>query len=165
MSLSVITADQPTERPPRPRATVAQVMRPASITAGDNDHAAAAVYLMKHARATALLVLDSRTGRLAGLITEADIAQAVADGKNLNDVRIRELMPAVPAVIPARTSIRDAAEVMLTTGHRQLPVTDDDGRAGIIDIADIIGGILRGSWPDLASVRQAGPAGPGTAVT
>jgi CBS domain-containing protein len=141
MSASVLTLDRPGGRPPRAPATVADVMRPATTTAGDNDHAAAAVYLMKHANARALVVLDSRTDRPVGIITEADIARAVADGKDLGDIRIRGLMAAGPGAIPARTSIRDAVGIMLATGHRQLPVTDGDGRMGIIEIADIFGAL------------------------
>lgn len=41
-------------------------------------HVAAAAYQMKHAGATALIVLDARTDQPAGIITEADIARAVS---------------------------------------------------------------------------------------
>jgi CBS domain-containing protein len=68
---------------------VADVMRAAATTVEQNAHAAAAAYLMKRADADALVVLDDdRTRQPIGLITEADIVQAVADGKHMNDVRI-----------------------------------------------------------------------------
>ena len=68
---------------PRPAAgTVTDVMRPPPATVSRHDHLAAAAYLMKHAAATALLVTDAQTGRPAGIITEADVARAVADGKD-----------------------------------------------------------------------------------
>jgi CBS domain-containing protein len=48
---------------------------------------------MKRARTAALAVLDIRpTGRPVGVITQADIDRAAADGKDLNEVRIHELM-------------------------------------------------------------------------
>jgi CBS domain-containing protein len=57
-----------------------------------NDHVAAAAYLMKHAGATALVVLDGQwPGRPAGIITKADIDRAAAAGEDLNKVRIRDL--------------------------------------------------------------------------
>ena len=57
-----------------------------------NDHVAAAAYLMKHASATALVVLDGQwPGRPAGIITKADIARAAAAGADLNNVRILDL--------------------------------------------------------------------------
>ena len=68
-------------------ATVADVMRPPVTTVGQYDHAAAAAYLMKHAGVSALVVLDSQTDQPIGIVTEADIAHAVADGRDINDVR------------------------------------------------------------------------------
>ena len=57
-----------------------------------NDHVAAAAYLMKHASATALVVLDGQwPGQPVGIITKADIARAVAAGEDLENVRIRDL--------------------------------------------------------------------------
>jgi CBS domain-containing protein len=56
---------------------------------------AAAAYLMKHAGATALVALDGQwPGRPAGVITKADIARAAAAGQDLDNVRIRDLLPA-----------------------------------------------------------------------
>jgi CBS domain-containing protein len=55
------------------------------------DHAAAAAYLMTHHGATARLILDGdRFNPPVGIITEADIIQAAADGKD--KVRVQELM-------------------------------------------------------------------------
>src|SRR5262249_56869251 len=73
-------------------ATVAEVMEPALTTAELNDHVAAAAYLMKHAGATALVVLDTQTGRPIGILTDTDVAHVVADGKNVNDVRLGDVM-------------------------------------------------------------------------
>ena len=120
-------------RPPHAPATAADIMRPAPATIGPRDHVAAAVYLMKHAGVTALVVVDDNQARQpVAIITEADIAQAVADGKDLNDVRIRALITTHPTVINAGTSIRDAARSMLTGHVRHLPVA---GEAGLIEMA------------------------------
>jgi len=74
-------SQQPAQ-PPTP-AIVADVMRPPLTTANQDDHAAAAAYIMKHAGASALMVLHAHTGQPIGIITEKDIAHAVADGKDL----------------------------------------------------------------------------------
>src|SRR5712675_1868780 len=97
-------------------ATAADVMRSPLTTVEQQGHVAAAAYLMKHARATALMVLDAQTDRPTGIITESDIAHAVADGKDVNSVRIFELMTTRPTVVKTTTNIRDAADVM-TSGH------------------------------------------------
>jgi CBS domain-containing protein len=118
-------------------ATAADLMRPPLTTVEPQGHVAAAAYLMKHAGTTALMVLDPQTGQPAGIITEADIAHAVADGKNVNSTRIYEVMTTRPTVINTTTSVRDAARVM-TSGHfRHLPVVGDAGLVGIVDITDV----------------------------
>ena len=105
-------ADIPAQRPAPPRATVADIMQPPVTTVEQNDHVAAAAYLMKHANATALIVTQAHTGQLIGIITDADVSRAVADGKNPNDVRIYELMTVSPTVVNAATNVRDAAKIM-----------------------------------------------------
>jgi CBS domain-containing protein len=129
-------AQQSFQAPSAP-ATVANVMRPPVTTVEQAAHVAAAAYLMKHAGATALMVLDAQTGQPIGIITQADIARAVADGKDVNSVRIDDLMTTRPTVISTTTSVRDAANVM-TSGHfRHLPVIGDAGLVGIVDITDV----------------------------
>jgi predicted transcriptional regulator len=73
--------------------------RPATTTAAVNttvdqyDHVAAATYLMKHSGTSALAVLDGqRSNQPIGCITETDIAAAMAQGHDLNETRIRDLI-------------------------------------------------------------------------
>jgi len=132
-------AQQPSLTPP----TAGDVMRPALSTVEPEDHAAAAAYLMRHAHATALVVVDDeRAKRPLGLITEADIVRAVADKKNLEQVRIRDLMTTNPTVITADTSVREAAESMLAGHFRHLPVVGDAGLIGIVGISDVCRALL-----------------------
>ena len=137
--------DAPAQHPAPLPATVADVMHPPVTTVNQNDHVAAAAYLMKHADATALIVTQAHTGEPVGIITEADISHAVADGKNPNDVRIFQLMTADPAVVRTTASIRDAARVMTGRRFRHLPVMGDTGLAGIVDIIDVCGALLEAS--------------------
>jgi CBS domain-containing protein len=137
------SAQESSLRPPPAAATVAAVMRPPATTVEQHDHAAAAAYLMKHAGATALVVLDgARTNRPIGLITEADLVHAMADGKDMDDVRIHDLMTSSPTVINATTSIRDAAEAMMAGRFRHLPVVGNAGLIGMVDIVDVCRALL-----------------------
>jgi len=43
------------------------------------------------------MILDTQTGQPEGILTEAGIARAVADGNDVNDLRIRELMTVRPS--------------------------------------------------------------------
>jgi CBS domain-containing protein len=135
-------ADARAEHPAPPPATVADVMRPPVTMVAQNDHVAAAAYLMKRADATALIVTQPHTGQPIGIITEADVSHAVADGKNPNDVRIYQLMTADPTVVSTTTSVRDAARVMTSGRFRHLPVTEDAGLVGIVDITDVCRALL-----------------------
>jgi CBS domain-containing protein len=116
--------------------TVAEIMRPPLTAVGLYDHVAAAAYLMKHAGTTALLVLDAQAGQPAGIITETDIDHVIADGKDVNDVRVNAVITTRPA-ITTTTSIRDAAKIMTARHYRHLPVTGDAGLLGVIGITDV----------------------------
>jgi CBS domain-containing protein len=125
--------------------TVADVMRQPVTTVDQNDHVAAAAYLMKHTRETALMVVDIRTDQAVGIITEGDVAGAVADGQDVNDVRVHAVMTTRPAVIRTATSIRAAAEIM-TSGHfRHLAVVGPVGLLGMVDINDVCRALLGAS--------------------
>lgn len=130
------SAQKPSFQPPA-QATVADIMRPPVTTVDQNDHVAAAAYLMKHGGATALVVLDAQTDQPLGIITEADIVHTVADGKDVNDVRIHDLMTTRPTVIDATTTIQEAAKIMMAGRFRHLPVVSDAGLAGMVDISDV----------------------------
>jgi predicted transcriptional regulator len=87
----------------RSRRQAATTTATSSTTVDQYDHVAAATYLMKHARTTALTVLDGQqSGQPIGCITETDIAEAMAHGKDLNEIRIRELMVHSHAPFPGR---------------------------------------------------------------
>ena len=129
-------AQQSPFHPRAAAATVTDVMRPPLATAGQYDHVAAAAYLMKHARTTALMVVNAQTGQPAGILTQADVARAIAHGKDLNDIRVHAAMTARPAV-NTKTSIRDAAAIMTTRHLRHLPVTGAAGLLGVVDITDV----------------------------
>ena len=117
-------------------ATVADVIRPPLTTANQHDHVAAAAYLMKHAGTTALLVVDAQSGQPVGIITEGDVAHAIGDGKDVNDVWVGAVMTTRPALITT-TSIRDAAKIMTARHFRHLPVAGDAGLLGVVDISDV----------------------------
>jgi len=112
-------------------------MQPPLTTVERYDHVAAAAYLMRHVGATSLMVLDAAADRLIGIVTEADVAHAVADGKDVNEVRIHNVMTTRPVVITPATSIRDAAKIMTSSHFRHLPVVGDTGLQGVVDINDV----------------------------
>ena len=65
-----------------------------------------------------------------------DVSHAIADGEDVNDVRVHAAMTTRPA-IPTTTSIRDAAMTMTAGQLRHLPVAGDAGLLGVVDIIDV----------------------------
>jgi signal-transduction protein with cAMP-binding, CBS, and nucleotidyltransferase domain len=117
-------------------ATAADVMQPPLTTVNQHDHVAAAAYLMKHAGTTSLMVMDAQTDQPTGIITQADIIHAIADGKDVNDTWVDAVMTTRPAVITT-TSIRDTAKIMTARHVRHLPVASNAGLLGVVDIIDV----------------------------
>jgi CBS domain-containing protein len=136
-TMTGVAVQNPSVQPSPAPATVAEIMRQPVTAVDQNDHVAAAAYLMKHTAETALVVIDARSDEMVGIITEGDVSQAVADGNDVNDVRVHAAMTTRPVVIGAATSIRDAAEIMTKSHFRHLAVVGHAGILGIVDINDV----------------------------
>jgi CBS domain-containing protein len=122
--------------------TVGALMRPATTTVEPDAHVASAAWLMKRAQDSALVV-TSDDGRVPiAIITDADISQAVADGRNLNDTRINQLHLRRPAVVQPGTSVSEAAERMLELTTQHLPVMDDGRLVGLVDMMAVCRALL-----------------------
>ena len=134
--MTSVSTQKPPFQPQAAAATAADVMQPPLTTVNQHDHVAAAAYLMKHAGTTSLMVMDAQNGQPAGIITEADIAHAIADGKDVNDTWVDAVMTTRPAVTTT-TSIRDTAKIMTARHFRHLPVASDTGLLGVVDIIEV----------------------------
>ncbi|GAA0911718.1 CBS domain-containing protein [Virgisporangium aurantiacum] len=127
------SATDPRHRPP----IVRDAMRPVVISVGRRAHIAAAAYLMRRAHQTALVVTaDDESRRPIGIVTVTDIAQAVADGMDVNEARVEELGGRRPITVRPETSVGDAIALMASAGVRHLPVVEDGQLVGLLDIAD-----------------------------
>jgi CBS domain-containing protein len=123
---------------PTPEVPVGEVMRPATTTVERAAHLAGAAYLMKHRGDTALVVTtDDGDRRPLAVITDADISQAVADGKALEYTRISDVALAPPVTVECSTPARDAARLMLSRRLPELPVVAEGRLVGIVGISDV----------------------------
>jgi CBS domain-containing protein len=114
---------------------VAEVKRPAVTTVEPGAHLAGAAYLMKHSGDNALVV--TANSRPVAMVTDTDITQAVADGRNLEEVRISDLPPREPIVVTPDTDVLSAVRTMLLHRIHHLPVVDGDRLVGIVDMTDV----------------------------
>jgi CBS domain-containing protein len=129
---------------PTPRGTqgkhvsVREVMRPAVTTVEMDAHLAGATYLMKHNGATALLVMDDvDPSQIRAILTDTDVAQAVGEGRNPEETRIRDLVTESPISIGPDTSVEQAARLMLANRFHHLPVVDGMRLLGIVELTDV----------------------------
>jgi CBS domain-containing protein len=124
-------------------ATVETLMRPPTTTVEPRAHLAAAAYLMRRDHDTALIVTtDDEQHRPVGLITDGDITQAVADGRDLGETRINQIVSGPPVSVEVGTGVRQAAELMLASSVAHLPVVRDGGLVGVVDMSDICRALL-----------------------
>src|SRR5690349_7608992 len=121
---------------------VGALMRSATTTIEPDSHVASAAFLMKRAKDSALVV-TSDDGRVPiAVITDADVSQAVADGRDLNETRINQLHLRRPAVVEPGTTVAEAAGRMLELTTMHLPVMDDGRLVGLIDMAALCRALL-----------------------
>lgn len=77
-------------------------------------------------------------GRLIGIFTERDALKAAAEGVDLSSVPVRDWMTPDPDVLSPTVEVEDAAEWLLATGYRHLPVVEDGALLGIVSIKDVL---------------------------
>src|SRR5918997_6599471 len=121
-------------RPP----TVGGVMRPPVTMVELRAHLAAAAYLMKRSGDTALVVTEpDDTGVPIGIVTDADVTQAVADGRDLERLRVSDVLSGSPVTVAPDTSIGDALRSMVQSRIHHLLVVTDGALVGIVDMMDL----------------------------
>ena len=75
---------------------------------------------------------------LIGIITERDVLRAAAEGVDSVTEIVLDWMTADPDVFPPEAQVREAAEWLLETGYRHMPVMEDGELLGIVSIKDIL---------------------------
>ncbi|UCH81760.1 MAG: CBS domain-containing protein [Nitrospiraceae bacterium] len=96
----------------------------------------AALQMKKQNVGSILIVEDS--GKLEGILTDRDIAMAVAaDNKDPLTACAYDVMMSDPVIIEADASADAALRVMSTANVRRLPVCEDGKLVGLISSADL----------------------------
>ena len=81
-------------------------------------------------------VLDG--AELVGILTERDLARAIADGIDPRNVEVGDYMTPDPTVVTPDTDIAEAARIMVRQGIRHLPVMEDGRLMGVMSMRDIV---------------------------
>jgi CBS domain-containing protein len=151
-SLSESSARPKDVAPAGRQQTVRQVMTPPMITIEAGAHLAAAAFLMRHAHSSCLVVVADNTREPVAMITETDVANAVARGRDTENVRVHEVVKTNLMPIRADAVVGDAIRLMLPEGAWLLPVVDDRLLVGMVELADLVRAYL---MPEPVAVVEA----------
>jgi predicted transcriptional regulator len=107
-------------------------------------------------RAAAKILADDEIGILVvwtargpiGVFGERDLARAVADGVDLDEVGVEDYMTESPVVVKLDDPIGDVIEKMNEYGMRHVMVADDSSIFGVSSMRDVVG-LLGTRWPEL----------------
>ena len=117
--------------------TAREVMTGGVECASVNDTVREAAQKMRDLEVGALPICGD-DNRLAGMITDRDIViNCVAEGKDIDDVRVQDFAGDEVVTIGADDDIEEALSTMARKGVRRLPVIDGHDLVGMISQADI----------------------------
>ncbi|MDH4118213.1 MAG: CBS domain-containing protein [Acidimicrobiia bacterium] len=78
------------------------------------------------------------SGALEGIFTERDVVRALADGADPYESTVSLWMTPDPDMLSPEVDVDDAAEWLLATGYRHLPVVENGSLIGIVSIKDVL---------------------------
>jgi len=91
---------------------------------------------MQDAQIGSLAVIDDE--EFSGIFTERDVLRAVADGGDPSAETVAEWMTMYPDSFMPDMEVGEAADWMLASGYRHLPVVDGGKLVGMASIKDIL---------------------------
>ncbi len=129
------------------------VARP-PVAAGPDTTIQDAARIMSGERVSSLLVLDG--GRLAGIVTERDLAhRAVAEALSASRP-VREIMDGAVQRLPPSAPAFEALLAMARTGARHLAVVDGERIVGVVTATDLVRWQSASTVYLVSAVRRAG---------
>ncbi|MEX0939128.1 MAG: CBS domain-containing protein [Pirellulales bacterium] len=94
--------------------------------------------LVRHNCGSLVVLSDAASKRMLGIITERDILRACAAAKQLDQVKVSEVMTSDVVTGVANDSVQHGMGLMTEKRIRHLPVIENEELAGIISIGDLV---------------------------
>ena len=114
---------------------IAEIMQTNLVAVSPATTVVAAAGVMKERRVGACLVMDGP--ELAGIFTERDLLFAFADGRDVRERPVSELMTRQVTLAPPDADVVWAADTMKRIRARHLPVGEDGKVVGIVSLRDL----------------------------
>jgi CBS domain-containing protein len=100
-------------------------------------------FLMRDRGVGAVVVVDAKN-KPVGIVTDRDVAFAVAVDEKDPDTAVREIMPGELITIGENEGIFNATQYVFGYQVRRLPIVDSDGKlVGIVTMDDLLGLLAR----------------------
>jgi CBS domain-containing protein len=96
---------------------------------------------MQDSQVRSLVVIDGN--QIRGILTEHDLARAVAEGADAAIATVAEYMTRDPMTVTLDTDVREAAAAMAEFDFRHLPVVQAGAVVGMVSLRDLANSILR----------------------
>lgn len=78
-------------------------------------------------------------GSVTGIVTAIDVLRAIRDGKNLDNLKAKDVMTPNPVIVRQDTRIEEIIDLMDKGGIIMIPVAELDGRLiGVVSRSDIL---------------------------
>jgi CBS domain-containing protein len=115
---------------------VGEIMHADVKTASPSDSFADVAKAMRTNGISSVVVLDGK--KLAGIVTERDIVNLVAEGGDPNTTTVERGMTRLDLItVDSKTELADAADQMVSNNIRHLPIVDGGNVVGIVSIRDM----------------------------
>jgi signal-transduction protein with cAMP-binding, CBS, and nucleotidyltransferase domain len=111
------------------------------VTAARDELLADVATRMQENHVGSLAVLAGRD--LVGIVTERDLARAIAWGADPKATTVAEYMTTQPVSVGLDTDVHDVVLAMLELECRHLPVVEAGAVVGMVSIRDLLGSALR----------------------
>jgi len=115
---------------------VADIMHTDVVTVGAQDTFADVAKVLREHGISSVVVEGE--GGPAGIVTERDFVNLLADGGDATSTTVGDRMTRDLATVEPSTDIAEAAQLMATRKIRHLPVVEKGALAGIISIRDLM---------------------------
>jgi CBS domain-containing protein len=116
--------------------TAKDVMNPWVVTTTKDTSISEAIELMLEHRISGLPVVDDDQ-KLVGIITEKDLLPLYDTPRQIQDIKVRELMTAPVVSFNQDETLDDICQCLLENDFRRVPVTSSGEITGIISRPDI----------------------------